>query len=81
MPVTVTTTVPALVKVQERIEVGESLVTVEGVRVHAELSAVSATSPTKPLTGETVIEEVPGEPTVVVTGVAVIVKSTRAVTV
>ena len=68
---------------QERVEVGESVVTLAGVRVQAELSAVSATSPANPLTGETVIVEVPGEPTVVVTvvGVAVNAKSAVPVTV
>jgi len=83
MPVTVTTTVPAAVNVQESVEVGESVVTLAGVRVQAELLAVRATVPEKPLRGVRVIVEVPGEPTVVVTvvGVAVKVKSAIPVTV
>src|SRR5438552_18693967 len=82
-PVTMTVTAPVAAKVQDSVEEPEPPVTVTGVNVQAELSAVSATSPTNPLTGETVIDEVSGEPTVVVTvaGIAVIVKSTRAVTV
>src|SRR6266566_5554745 len=83
VPVTVTVTTPVAVKVHDSVEEPEPPVTMTGVNVQAELSAVSATSPTNPLTGETVIEEVPGEPTVVVTvaGVAVIMKSARPVTV
>src|SRR5438876_456134 len=82
-PVTMTVTAPVAAKVQDSVEEPEPPVTVTGVNVQAELSAVSATSPTNPLTGETVIEEVPGEPTVVVTvaGVAMIMKSARPVTV
>jgi len=81
--VTVTVTTPVAVKVHDSVEEPEPPVTMTGVNVQAELSAVSATSPTNPLTGETVIEEVPGKPTVVVTvaGVAMIMKSARPVTV
>src|SRR5438876_662111 len=83
VPVTMTVTTPVAVKLHDSVEEPEPPVTVTGVNVQAELSAVSATSPTNPLTGETVIEEVPGEPTVVVTvaGVAMIMKSARPVTV
>src|SRR5439155_1186393 len=82
MPVTVTTTVPALVKVQERVEVGESLVTIEGARVHAEFSAIRATVPEKPFRGDRVIVDVPRELTTTVTavGLAEIVKSGGTVT-
>ena len=80
---TVTTTVPAAVKVQERVEVPEPPATVAGVRVQAELSAARATSPVKPFTGEIVIVEVPAEltTTVTVVGLAAMVKSGRPVTV
>jgi len=83
VPVTTTVTTPVAVKVHDSVEEPEPPVTVAGVNVQAELSAVSATSPANPLTGETVIVEVPGEPTVVVTvaGVAVRVKSASPVTV
>jgi flagellar basal body rod protein FlgF len=82
VPVTVTTTVPATVKVQESVEVGESVVTLAGVRVQAELSAVRATVPEKPFRGDIVIVEVPGELTTTVTAVGLveIVKSGGAVT-
>jgi hypothetical protein len=65
------------------VEVPEPPVTVAGVRVHAELSAARATLPVKPFTGETVIVDVPGELTTVVTvvGLADMVKSGRPVTV
>jgi hypothetical protein len=77
VPVTVTMTVPAEAKVQDRVEVPEPPVTVVGVRVHAELSDMSATSPVNPLIGEMVMVEVPGEltATVTVAGLAVMVKS------
>jgi len=81
--VTVTTTVPAAVKVQERVEGPEPPVTVVGVRMQAELSAARATSPVKTFTGEIVIVEVPAEltTTVTVVGLAAMVKSGRPVTV
>jgi len=83
VPVTVTVTDPATVKVQERVEVPEPPVTVAGVRVQAALSDVRATSPVNPFSGEMVIVEVPGEFTAIVTivGLAEMVKSGRAVTV
>jgi len=76
VPVTVTVTVPAAVNVHDSVELPNP-VTVDGVRVHAVLSLVSATSPAKPFIGETVILEVPAEPTPTVTvdGAAVRVKS------
>jgi hypothetical protein len=81
--VTVTVTVPAEVKVQERVEVPDPPVTVAGVNVQAELSAVRATSPVNPFTAVIVIVEAPGDPTEVVTvlGLAEMVKSGRLVTV
>ncbi len=83
VPVTVTVTDPATVKVQERVEVPEPPVTVAGVRVQAALSDVKATSPVNPFSGEMVIIEAPGEFTAIVTivGFAEMVKSGRAVTV
>ena len=83
MPVTVTATVPAVANVQESVDVPEPPVTEAGVRVHAELSEVSATVPVNPLTGETVIVEVPAELTITVkvVGLAATVKSGRPVTV
>ena len=70
-------------KVQESVAVPEPPVTVAEDGAHAELSDARATSPTKPLSGETVIVEVPAEFTATVTavGLAVIVKSARLVTV
>jgi len=83
VPVTVTATVPAVANVQESVDVPEPPVTEAGVRVHAELSEVSATVPVNPLTGETVIVEVPAELTITVkvVGLAATVKSGRPVTV
>jgi len=83
VPVTITVTEPAELKVQERVEVPEPPVTVVGVRVQAELSDVRATSPANPFTGEIVIVEVPAKPTVAVTavGLAEMVKSGRPLTV
>ena len=70
-------------KVHDSVEVPEPPVTVDGPRVHAPLSETRATSPVKPFNGETVIVDVPAEPTVTVTavGLAEIVKSGRLVTV
>ena len=83
VPVTETVTEPAELKVQERVEVPEPPVTVAGVRVQAELSDVSVTSPVNPFTGEMAMVEVPAEPTVAVTavGLAEMVKSGRPLTV
>ena len=80
---TVTVTVPSMVKVQDRVEVPGAPVAVGGVSVHAELSLVNATSPINPFDGETVIVEVPATPTLVVTntGFAKIEKSGRLDTV
>ena len=75
-PVTVTVTVPAEAKVQDSVEVPEPPVTVAGVRVHAELSDTSATSAVNPLTGVTVMVEVPEFPVATVrdVGLALSVK-------
>ena len=81
VPVTVTVTEPAEVKVHDNVDEPEPPVIVAGDRVQALLSLVRATSAENPLTGAIVIVEVPGEPTVVVTvvGVALIVKSATEV--
>ena len=78
-----TVTLPAEVKVHDRVDVPEPPVTVAGFRVQAALSDARATSPVNPFSGEIVIVEVPAEPTVTVTavGLAEIVKSGRLVTV
>jgi len=83
VPVTVTVTVPAEVKVQESVDVPEPPVTVLGVRAHAELSDTRATSLVNPFTGEIATVEVPPEPTTTVTvaGLTVTVKSGCPVTV
>ena len=83
VPATVTVTVPAAVKVQERIDVPEPLVIVAVEKVHAVLSLVRATLPVNPFNGEIVIVDVPADPTVTVTeaGLADIVKSGAAETV
>ena len=82
MPVTVTVTVPAAVKVHERIEVPEPPVTEGAERVQAVLPLVRATLPVNPFNGEIVIVDVPADPTVTVTeaGFADIVKSGAAET-
>jgi hypothetical protein len=74
---------PVVVKVQERVEVPEPLVTVVGVRLQAVLSLVSATPLVNPFNGETVIVDVPGVPTTTetVVGLATTVKSGAGVTV
>ena len=83
VPVTVTLTVPAAVKVHDKVDVPEPPATVVGVKVHAELLDARATLPVKLFTGEIVMVEVPGEPTETVTavGLAAMVKSGRPVTV
>lgn len=83
MPVTVTITVPAAVKVHDSAEVPEPPVTVAGVRVQAKLSETSATLLANPFTGETVIVDVPAEFTTTETavGLAETEKSGRPVTV
>ena len=67
----------------DKVEEPDPPVTTTGVRVQAELSTVRVTGPVKPLTGEIVIVEIPGELTTTVTldGLAVIVKSGTPVTV
>ena len=83
VPVTVTITVPAAVKVHDSAEVPEPPVTVAGVRVQAKLSETSATLLANPFTGETVIVDVPAEFTTTETavGLAETEKSGRPVTV
>jgi hypothetical protein len=83
VPVTVTATVPVELKVHDNVDVPKPPVTVAGVKVQAELSDTSATSPVKPFTGEIAIVEVPGELTATdtVAGLAAMVKSGRPVTV
>jgi len=83
VPVTVTTTLPVTVKVQDRVDVPEPPVTLAGVKVHAELSEVRATVPVKLFSGEIVIVEVPAELTITgtVVGLEAIVKSGALVTV
>jgi hypothetical protein len=66
VPVTVTTGVPADVKVHDREEVPEP-VTLVGDNVHAPLFDVSATAPVNPFDGLMVMVDVPGEPEMTVT--------------
>ncbi len=82
VPVTATVTDPAVVKVHDSVDVPEPPVTVDGVRLQAELSETRATSLANPLTGEIVIVDVPATPTATVTlvGLAAILKSARPVT-
>lgn len=82
MPVTVTVTDPALVKVHERVEVPDPPETEEGVKVHEVLSLVRVTVAVKPFNGEMVIVEVPGDPVTTDTadGLADIEKSAGCVT-
>jgi hypothetical protein len=83
VPVTVTVTGPAEVKVHDRVEVPVPPVILAGVRVHAELPEARATVPVNPFRGEIVIVEVPAEPvsTVTAVGLTEIEKSAGAVTV
>src|SRR4029077_15213653 len=83
VPVTATSTVPTLAKLQDNTDVPEPPVTVARERVQAELSETSATSPVNPFNGEIVMVEVAAEPTdtVTVVGPAEIVKSGALVTV
>jgi len=83
VPVTVTVTVPTLLNVQDKVELPDPPVTVVGARVQALLPEARVTSPVNPFRGETLIVEVPGEPTTTVTaeGLAVREKSARRVTV
>ena len=79
VPVTVTLTVPAVAKVQDKMDVPEPPVTLVGFNLHAELSDTRATLPVKLFRGETVIVEVPAELTATVTavGFAEMLKSGR----
>jgi len=79
----VTVTDPALVKVQDNVDVPEPLAMVVGVRAHAALSEDKATSPVNPLRGDMVMVEVPAVPTVTltVTGLALMLKSGAGVAV
>jgi len=81
-PVTVTLTVPAVAKVHDKVDVPEPPVTVAVLRVQAELSDVSATSPVNPSRLVTWIVELPEVPIVVgtVVGLAVMEKSGRLTT-
>lgn len=76
-------TVPAVVNVQDSVEVPDPPVTLVGVKVQAVLSEATATVPVKLLSGDTVIVEVPAELTITLTvvGLAEIVKSGAPVTV
>ena len=80
VPVTITATVPAELKVQDSADVPEPPVTVAGESVHAVLSDTSATSAVNPLTGPTVMVEVPEFPVATVTdvGLALSVKAWTA---
>ena len=55
--------------VQDSVDVPDPPVTVAEESVHAELSNTSATSAVNPLTGPTVMAEVPGLPVATVTDV------------
>jgi len=83
VPVTITSTVPALAKVQDSVDVPEPPVTVAGVREQAALSETNATSPVNPFNGVIVMVEVPAEPTATETevGFAAKAKSASEVTV
>jgi len=83
VPVTVTVTEPATVKVQDKVDVPEPPITLPGVNAQAELSDTRATSPVNPFTDVMVIVEVPAEPiaTVTAVGLATMVKSGVPVTV
>ncbi len=70
---TATVTDPAVVKVHDSVDVPEPPVTVDGVRLHAELSEARATSLANPLTGTPTA-------TVTLVGLAAILKSARPVT-
>jgi hypothetical protein len=85
-PVTLTVKVPVVEPVHDRLEAAEVVVVVSatlvGVRAHVkpvegDTVSESATVPVKPFVAETVIVEVPGDPTAALTlvGLAVTVKS------
>lgn len=77
MPVTVTVTLPVVVKMQDSVELPDPPVMLVGDKVQAELLLVKPTVPVKPFRGEIVIDEVPAEPTTTLTvvGLAAMVKS------
>lgn len=83
MPVTVTVTLPVEVNVHDNVAVPDPPATLVGVRVQAELLLVKATAALKLFNGETVMVEVPADPTTMLTlaGLAAIPKSGAAVTV
>ena len=88
VPVTLTVKVPVTDPMQDRVEVPEPPVILVEDRVQTspvdgDTVSASPTVPVKPLTGDTVMVEVPAVPTTAVTlvGLALIVKSGAAVTV
>ena len=83
VPLTITVTDPAAPNMHDNVEVPEPPVTVADVRLHAALSATSATSPVNPFNGVIVMVEVPAEPTATETevGFAATAKSASEVTV
>jgi len=83
VPVAVTVVVPAVVNVQDSVDVPDPPMIVMGVIVQAELSAARTTSSVNPFTGETATVEVPARPTLVatLTGLAEIKKSGKSATV
>lgn len=83
VPVTVTTTVPAVAKVHESVVVPVPPVIEAEDKEHAILSGAKATVPVKPFRGETEMVEVPGEFTATGTavGLAETVKSGAGMTV
>lgn len=80
---TTTVTLPAAVKVHDKVEVPEPLVTDGGDKIHAELPLVKATVPVNPFNGATVMVEVAATPAVAgtVVGLAEMLKSGTPVTV
>ncbi len=72
---------PAEVNVHDRVELPDPPAIVVGVRVHALLSDPSVTSPVNPFRGDTVIVDVPADPTTTETvkGAAVMEKSAATV--
>ena len=83
VPLTTTVTDPAAPNMHDNVEVPEPPVTVADVRLHAALSATSATSPVNPFNGVMVTLEVPAAPTRTETdvGLAEMLKSATEVTV
>ena len=78
VPVMVTVNVPAVVELQESVDVPDPAMLPGLIAPHvrpAGTVSVSVTVPVKPLTAVTVIVEVPDEPTIAVGDVAAMVKS------